>query len=110
MAIKKGFEEEITYYARAYNYLGLDECDKAIPFFEKHLEINVDDVQSWCEMGKCLNSLSRFEEALKSANKAIEMDPDYYLPYSYQGVSWMGLEENEKALKCFQKALELKSW
>jgi tetratricopeptide (TPR) repeat protein len=35
------------------------------------------------------------------------MDPDYYLPYSYQGVSWMGLEDNEKALKCFQKALEL---
>jgi tetratricopeptide (TPR) repeat protein len=58
-------------------------------------------------MGKCLNSLSRFEDALKSANKAIEMDPDYYLPYSYQAVSWMGLGEEEKALKCFKKALEL---
>jgi tetratricopeptide (TPR) repeat protein len=107
LAIKNGFEEEITYYGRAYNYLGMGNCEKAIPFFEKHLETNVDDVQSWCEMGNCLNQLSRFVESIKCEEKALEMDPDYYLPYSYQGEAWMGLEEYEKAIICFEKALSL---
>jgi tetratricopeptide (TPR) repeat protein len=65
LALKNGFEEEVTYYTRAYNYLGLGDCENSIPFFEKHLKTYVDDIQSWCQMGNCLNSLSRFEEALK---------------------------------------------
>ena len=40
-------------------------------------------------------------------NKALELEPNDYLSWYSLGKSWLELEDNKKAIECFDKSLEI---
>ncbi|MDG6243601.1 MAG: tetratricopeptide repeat protein [Methanolobus sp.] len=51
--------------------------EKQIEYYTKSLDIDPYNAQAWFKKGKGLEKLGRFEEAKKSFDLAVEIDPDY---------------------------------
>ncbi|TQD26306.1 tetratricopeptide repeat protein [Methanolobus vulcani] len=51
--------------------------DKQVEYYTKSLDINPYSAEAWFKKGKALEKMGRFEEAKKSFDLAIEVDPDY---------------------------------
>ena len=88
-----------------------DEINKehatAIDCYDKAIELDPKDADTWNNKGNSLNSLGRDEEALTCLDKAIELDPKHASPWSNKGNSLHSLGRYEKALTCYEKAIEL---
>ena len=55
----------------------------------------------------CLKNRGKYDEAIATYDKAIEMKGDYYLiPYN-RGVAFFSLKKYEEAQKCFDRTIEL---
>lgn len=46
-----------------------------IDAYDKALEIDPKDSNSWCNKGIALSSLSSYDEAMKAFDKALEINP-----------------------------------
>ncbi|WP_407355862.1 tetratricopeptide repeat protein [Methanolobus sp. WCC5] len=51
--------------------------EKQIEYYTKSLDIDPYNAEAWFKKGKGLEKLGRFEEAKKSFDLAVEIDPDY---------------------------------
>lgn len=78
----------------------LDKVDEINDLF-------IDHFAEWRNRGSIFEQLSRYEEALKSFDKAIELNPDSTLISFRRGQVLMKLNCNEEALKSFDKVLKL---
>lgn len=65
--------------------------------------------EDWLYKGMAEHGLSKYREAIKSFNKAIEKNQDMPEAYSRKGLAYYKLEEYENALECFEKALGIDS-
>lgn len=59
------------------------------------------------KIGDSLNNSNRHQESIDSYNKAIELNPDYYLAWHNRGSSLGELEKYEEALNSYNEAIEL---
>jgi hypothetical protein len=55
-----------------------------------------------------LHDLNRYEEALESYSRALELKPDYPDAYNNRGITLHDLKRYEEALESYSRALELK--
>jgi tetratricopeptide (TPR) repeat protein len=62
---------------------------------------------AWLDEGFAQSKLGRFEEAILSFNKAIEINPNNVPAWSNKGWTLDKLERFEEAIKCYDKAIEI---
>jgi tetratricopeptide (TPR) repeat protein len=58
----------------------------------------------WAKHGQALRRLNRYEEALTSYTRSIELDPTYAWAWNGRGLTLSALNRHEDALYCFQQA------
>ena len=58
-------------------YFELHDFEKALADFRKHVEIYPRDVRGHYNVGRTLAKMGKYDEAMKSACRARELDPDY---------------------------------
>jgi tetratricopeptide (TPR) repeat protein len=63
--------------------------------------------QDWLNQGNCLRKLGRYEDALVSYTKVIEIEPNNARTWSNRGTALVNLKRHEEALAAFDKALEI---
>ena len=63
------------------------------------------DSREWNNKGVSLFSLSRFEEALRCCEKAIQLDPEYVRGWNNKGNAFHALSRFEDAVRCYDQAL-----
>ena len=63
----------------------------------------------WNNKGVSLDSLGRFEEAIRCHDKAMELDPRHPSAWNNKGTSLDKLGRHEEATRCYDRALELDS-
>lgn len=51
--------------------------------------------------------LQQYEDALKDLSQAIDLAPDYAVPYHYRGQTYTALGQNEQALADYTQAISL---
>jgi len=66
---KSNYMKGLFYYYREANYM------EAIRFFDRAIEIDQSLAAAWHDRGTCLRDLGKDEDALKSIDKAIEIEP-----------------------------------
>ncbi|RAM48686.1 MAG: hypothetical protein C6Y22_26465 [Hapalosiphonaceae cyanobacterium JJU2] len=68
----------------------------------------INAAEVWIEKGNQLFHLRRYEEAIASYDKAVEIKPDYYQAWYNRGVALGLLERYEEAIASYDKAVEIK--
>ena len=85
-----------------------DEANfNAIQCFNRVIEIDPLDQDSWINKGVALSRKADNKEAIKSIEKALEINPKNYYAWLNLGICFLGLGRFEKALYSVNKALEL---
>jgi ATP-dependent Clp protease ATP-binding subunit ClpA/Tfp pilus assembly protein PilF len=78
---------------------------KAVEYFERSLQTNPDDVNTWNDLGNVYYDLKNTDDALRCYHKAIEMQPDFYWAYFNIGLALRQKWPNDK-----EKIEEAKDW
>lgn len=100
--------------AEAYGQLSLLFGRKE-ELYEKSLELSLKALmydsslpEAYAALGLAYFCKKSFDDALSSSNRAIELDPDNFLPYWILGRIYFSLGKHEKSTEYFSKALALK--
>ncbi|MEG4984459.1 tetratricopeptide repeat protein [Microcoleus sp. BR0-C5] len=65
--------------------------------------------RDWLEKGQCLQNLERYDEALESFERAIELDPNDLSALVLRGYVLYNLKRYDDALASFDRAIELEA-
>ena len=103
---------ENTFQSLIYNNQGAifsnsKDTFKAKKSYKKSLQVQVNSVKAYNNLGADLWRLWRYDEAIQYYKKAIELDPNYIHAYNNLGNTLSALEKYEEAIDCYQKAIEL---
>jgi len=78
------------------------------------VQINPESYEAWIQLGRTLDELGHYQDAVKAMEKAVELDPDrpsawFHLGrfvYSRAGLQDKALESSQRAVHIIQKLLE----
>lgn len=103
---------ENTFQSLIYNNQGAifsnsKDTFKAKKSYKKSLQVQVNSVKAYNNLGADLWRLWRYDEAIQYYKKAIELDANYIHAYNNLGNTLSALEKYEEAIDCYQKAIEL---
>ncbi len=57
------------------SFLSKDDCEKALPYFEKAVESDANYTEAWAQAGFCNEKLGRHAEAVDASKKAVTLRP-----------------------------------
>lgn len=102
-----------NYYTQFYlglSWLSLENPEKALPHFEKAMELdpsemNKPDIISYT--GVCLKDTGQYEKALEVLNKGAEIDDQRTDIFNLMGFCNFMLKNHEAAIENFKKVIEI---
>jgi predicted TPR repeat methyltransferase/lipoprotein NlpI len=111
-SICKRVIERIPTHFDAQHLLGViaiqaRQMERGIHFLEKAISLRPAVAEPYCNLGKALGVLNRFEEALASYEKAIALQPNYAEAYYSRGNTLANLNRYAEALTSYDKAIAL---
>ena len=71
------------------------------------ISLNPNDSDAYYNKANSLRMLNRFEESVKSYNKAIELNPNYSEAYNNKGLALKYMNRIEESNKAFDRAIQL---
>ena len=78
----------------------------AIKRYTESIRRRPDDPRVWSNRAACYTKLTALPEALKDAEKAIEIDPTFVKAYTRKGHAQFFMKEYEKAMATYQQGLD----
>ncbi|MEH6941939.1 tetratricopeptide repeat protein, partial [Bacillus sp. JJ722] len=109
-AIKVGLHNSDCYFMLGMTLQQLDQPKLAMPYIQRSVELNPEDNDARFQYALCLANAELYEELIKVLEEVLERDPKHADALYNLGVAYAGhLEDAEKALECFTKALEAQS-
>ena len=72
------------------------------------IELILKEEASWNNDGVKLSKLGKFEDAIECYDRAIEIDPNFFLAWGNKGLALFNLKRYEEAMECFDKNIEIK--
>jgi len=86
----------------------MDPIDASLREVDKHLEANPNDASAWNAKGVFHAQKQEFGDALRSLDKALQLDPDLVPAYTNKGrvLLALGPEKAKDALHSFDKVLQ----
>ncbi|MFX1607375.1 MAG: tetratricopeptide repeat protein, partial [Promethearchaeota archaeon] len=87
----------------------MDPTDASLREVDRHLETNPDDASAWNAKGVFHAQKREFGEALRSFDRALQLDPNLGPAYTNRGrvLLALGPEKANGALRAFNRALKL---
>jgi len=65
----------VQFFRDGLSFLSKDDCEKALPYFEKATESDSNYAEAWAQSGFCNEKLGRHAEALEASKKAVNLRP-----------------------------------
>jgi len=82
-----------------------EKVNNSQEFYDELVASDPNNATAWCIRGMYYNdNYDQYDEALKSANRALELNPEYGLAWYLKGVILMNMNQNYEAKLCFQNA------
>ena len=88
------------------SFLSKDDCEKALPYFEKAVESDSNYVEAWAQSGFCNEKLGRHAEALEASKKAVSLRPSAE-SYFNIGLASYYLKKYREAEDAYRQAIRL---
>jgi tetratricopeptide (TPR) repeat protein len=71
------------------------------------IELILKEESSWNNDGVKLSKLGKFEEAIECYDKAIEINPNFFLAWGNKGLALSNLKRYEETIECFDKIIDI---
>lgn len=65
----------VQFFRDGLSFLSQDDCEKALPYFEKAVESDNNYAEAWAQAGFCNEKLGRHTEAIEASKKAVSLRP-----------------------------------
>lgn len=71
------------------------------------IELILKEEASWNNDGVKLSKLGKFEEAIECYDKALEINPNFFLAWGNKGLALFNLKRYEETIECFDKIIDI---
>ncbi|CAN5400712.1 hypothetical protein BH10ACI1_BH10ACI1_11930 [soil metagenome] len=96
-----------TLYSQGLGILSRDDFARALPYFEKAVDIDQNYAEAWYQAGFCYGMLGRHNDALKASRRAAQLRPDWAETYLNIGASSFALGQYKDAVDAYRQAAKL---
>jgi len=107
---KSKYADEEDYLALIADYYALNgEDESAIEYYNKLIDRSPYTPEYWVGMAKCHYALEQVDKTIEACDFALVSDDCYGEAYVYKAHAYFYLNNSDKAIENYQKALELKA-
>jgi tetratricopeptide (TPR) repeat protein len=96
----------VQFFRDGLSFLSKDDCEKALPYFEKAVESDSSYAEAWAQSGFCNEKLGRHAEALEASKKAVTLRPSAE-SYFNIGLASFYLKQYREAAEGYRAAIKL---
>ena len=94
-------------YSQGLGILSRDDFARALPYFEKAVEIDANYAEAWYQAGYCYGVLGQHANALRASRQAAKLRPNWAETYVNIGASSFALGQYKDALEAYRQATKL---
>lgn len=88
------------------SFLSQDDCEKALPYFEKAVESDSNYAEAWAQAGFCREKLGRHSDAIEASRRAVTLRPSAE-SYFNIGLANYYLKQYREAENSFRQSIRL---
>jgi tetratricopeptide (TPR) repeat protein len=96
----------VQFFRDGLSFLSKDDCEKALPYFEKAVESEGNYAEAWAQTGFCNEKLGRHAEAIEASKKAVTLRPSSE-SYFNIGLANYYLKQYREAVEAYRQAIRL---
>lgn len=96
----------VQFFRDGLSFLSKDDCEKALPYFEKATESDSNYAEAWAQSGFCNEKLGRHAEALEASKKAVSLRPSAE-SYFNIGLASFYLKQYKDAENGYRQSIKL---
>jgi tetratricopeptide (TPR) repeat protein len=94
-------------YSQGLAQLSRDDYARAVPNFEKAVEIDPNYAEAWYQAGYCYGLLGRHQDALRASRQASRLRPEWTPVWVNIGASSYALGQYKDAVDAYRQAIRL---
>src|SRR5437870_462978 len=88
------------------SFLSKDDCEKALPYFERAVESDGNYAEAWAQTGFCNEKLGRHSEAIEASKKAVILRPSAESLFNI-GLASYYLKQYRESADAYRQAIKL---
>src|SRR6266700_8296535 len=96
----------VQFFRDGLSFLSKDDCEKALPYFEKAVESDANYAEAWAQTGFCNEKLGKHVEAMEASRKAVTLRPSAE-SYFNIGLANFYLKQYREAADAYRQAIKL---
>lgn len=96
----------VQFFRDGLSFLSKDDCEKALPYFEKAVESDSNYAEAWAQSGFCNEKLGKHAEALEASKKAVSLRPSAE-SYFNIGLASFYLKQYKEAENAYRQSIKL---
>ena len=96
----------VQFFRDGLSFLSKDDCEKALPYFEKAMDSDGNYAEAWAQTGFCKEKLGRHAEAIEASRKAVNLRPSSE-SYFNIGLANYYLKQYREAADAYRQAIHL---
>src|SRR5256885_12046596 len=96
----------VEYFRDGLSFLSKDDCQRALPYFQKATESDNGYGEAWAPTGFCSEKLGRHAEAIEASKKAVMIRPSVE-SYFNIGLANYYLKQYREAEQAYRQAIKL---
>jgi tetratricopeptide (TPR) repeat protein len=96
-----------TLYSQGLGILSRDDFARALPYFEKAVDVDPNYAEAWYQAGFCYGMLGRHADALKASRRAAQLRPEWAQTFLNIGASSFALGQFKDAVDAYRQAVKL---
>ena len=96
----------VQFFRDGLSFLSKDDCEKALPYFEKAVESDSNYAEAWAQSGFCNEKLGRHVEALEASKKAVNLRPSAE-SYFNIGLANFYLKQYKDAAEAYRQSIRI---
>jgi tetratricopeptide (TPR) repeat protein len=96
----------VQFFRDGLSFLSKDDCEKALPYFEKAVESDNNYAEAWAQSGFCNEKLGRHAQAIEASKKAVNLRPSSE-SYFNIGLASFYLKQYKDAAEAYRQSIKL---
>src|SRR6266853_3073657 len=98
--------QAVQFFRDGLSFLSKDDCEKALPYFEKAVDSDSNYAEAWAQAGFCNEKLARHTEAIEASTKAVALRPSAESFFNI-GLASYYLKQYRESADAYRQAIKL---